>query len=387
MGYVGKKPADIIATAVDTTTGTFSGDLTVDTSTLHVDSANNRVGVGTASPQRDLVVNSGSSSGYIQLVNTASGTTSSNGLEIKLDSGGAEADIINRENGRISFWTNNTERMRIDSSGNLLVGKTAISVAAVGVEARADGIFASTRSGGEAIRANRTSSDGDIIQLRKDNTTVANIGVSGSNNPYFSSAVANHGGLVFSDGGSSTPQMNPISSGSTLVDNAMNIGSASYRFKDLYLSGGAYIGGTGSANYLDDYEEGTWDPTLDGSTGNPSGTASSTQNVGFYTKVGRMVMASFRVEYSSVSGGSGAFRIGGLPFNVISNSNYRSSGNLSFFRGITHGGNRPAPHAILNTDVFGFYKNANATEFDLPINTTDLSSSLTMHGHVMYITS
>ena len=345
------------------------------------------MGVGTASPQRDLLVNSGSSSGYIQLVNTASGTTSSNGLEIKLDSGGAEADIINRENGRISFWTNNTERMRIDSSGNLLVGKTAISVAAVGVEARADGIFASTRSGGEAIRANRTSSDGDIIQLRKDNTTVANIGVSGSNNPYFSSAVANHGGLVFSDGGSSTPQMNPISSGSTLVDNAMNIGSASYRFKDLYLSGGAYIGGTGSANYLDDYEEGTWDPTLDGSTGNPSGTASSTQNVGFYTKVGRMVMASFRVEYSSVSGGSGAFRIGGLPFNVISNSNYRSSGNLSFFRGITHGGNRPAPHAILNTDVFGFYKNANATEFDLPINTTDLSSSLTMHGHVMYITS
>ena len=54
MPYVGKSPADIIATAVDTTTGTFSGDLTVDTSTLVVDSANNRVGVGNASPSTIL---------------------------------------------------------------------------------------------------------------------------------------------------------------------------------------------------------------------------------------------------------------------------------------------------------------------------------------------
>ena len=54
MTYVGKSPADIIATAVDTTTGTFSGDLTVDTNTLYVDSANNRVGVGTVSPDRLL---------------------------------------------------------------------------------------------------------------------------------------------------------------------------------------------------------------------------------------------------------------------------------------------------------------------------------------------
>ena len=57
MTYVGKKPADIIATAVDTTTGTFSGDLTVDTNTLYVDSANNRVGIGTVSPDDTLEVN------------------------------------------------------------------------------------------------------------------------------------------------------------------------------------------------------------------------------------------------------------------------------------------------------------------------------------------
>jgi hypothetical protein len=91
------------------------------------------------------------------------------------------------------------------------------------------------------VRFNRGSSDGSIADFHKDGTTVGSIGVSGGNNPYFSSAVANHGGLIFSDGGASTPQMNPISSGSTLVDNAMNIGSAGYRFKDRYLSGVAKV--------------------------------------------------------------------------------------------------------------------------------------------------
>ena len=83
------------------------------------------VGIGVASPGRNLVVNSGASSGYIQLVNTNSGTTASNGFEIKLDSGGAIVDLINRENGAMRFFTNNSERMQIDSDGRLLVGTSS----------------------------------------------------------------------------------------------------------------------------------------------------------------------------------------------------------------------------------------------------------------------
>ena len=45
--------------ARDLAKGTFSGDLTVDTNTLVVDSANNRVGVGTASPVNKVTVNGG----------------------------------------------------------------------------------------------------------------------------------------------------------------------------------------------------------------------------------------------------------------------------------------------------------------------------------------
>ena len=50
MAYVGVKPAGITSA----TEAEIAGDLTVDTSTLHVDAANNRVGVGTASPSTNL---------------------------------------------------------------------------------------------------------------------------------------------------------------------------------------------------------------------------------------------------------------------------------------------------------------------------------------------
>ena len=148
-------------------------------------------------------------------------------------------------NDNMVFTTNASEAMRIDSSGNLLVGKTAVGVGNAGIELRANNMAAVTRSGDNVLYLNRTTNDGSILEFRKDNVVVGNIGVSGGNNPYFSSAVANHGGLIFSDGGASTPQMNPISSGSTLVDNAMNIGSASYRFKNLYLSGTLTNDGSG----------------------------------------------------------------------------------------------------------------------------------------------
>jgi hypothetical protein len=67
-----------------------------------------------------------------------------------------------------------------------------------------------------------------------------------------------------------------------------------------------------NANTLDDYEEGTWTPALTAGTTNP--TVTYVVQSGNYTKVGRVVSISARLQISAISGGSGAIRISGLPF-------------------------------------------------------------------------
>ena len=83
---------------------------------------------------------------------------------------------------------NATERMRIDSSGNLMVAKTSVASSSVGFEARANGFNAFTRDGGQPLEIRRLSSDGVLIDLRKDGSTVGSISVSGSSTAYNTSS-------------------------------------------------------------------------------------------------------------------------------------------------------------------------------------------------------
>jgi hypothetical protein len=80
-------------------------------------------------------------------------------------------------------------------------------------------------------------------------------------------------------------------------------------------TGGILFGSdTAAANALDDYEEGTWSPTITASSSNPSFTYVAEYTGGVYTKIGNIVHVSFEVRWSAVSGGSGEVRISGLPF-------------------------------------------------------------------------
>jgi len=81
------------------------------------------------------------------------------------------------------------------------------------------------------------------------------------------------------------------------------------------------------ANTLDDYEEGTWTPTLIGSSSNPTVTYSYQR--GTYVKIGSLVSVSCQLGWSANSGGSGYAQIGGFPFTPSMNSNDWSSGAVS----------------------------------------------------------
>jgi hypothetical protein len=208
------------------------------------------------------------------------------------------------------FRVDGSEAMRIDSSGNLHVGKTATGLATAGLSLRSDvNVAQFTRDGGDPLNLNRLTSDGDIVGFYKDGTIVGSIfsynGFLGIGSPSGNDAYV----IMGSD------FVAPATSSGAARDNAIDLGSSSRRFKDLYLSGGVYVGGTGSANYLDDYEEGSWTVDLRDSSGN---SATSINGNGRYIKVGNLVTVWGRFSDPDLTGltSTDDVRISGLPFTA-----------------------------------------------------------------------
>ena len=71
-----------------------------------------------------------------------------------------------------------------------------------------------------------------------------------------------------------------------------------------------------TSEVLDDYEVGTFTPTVVGST--TAGTATYGGQTGRYTKIGNRVLFSIALDYSSHTG-TGDMRISGLPFTAVGN--------------------------------------------------------------------
>jgi hypothetical protein len=87
-----------------------------------------------------------------------------------------------------------------------------------------------------------------------------------------------------------------------------------------------FNGDTAAANALDDYEEGTWTPTISGNGTNFSGTTYGA-TAGLYTKVGRTVWVSFDITVSNAGtlNANGA-TINGIPFSIPNNADLRNGG-------------------------------------------------------------
>ena len=238
---------------------------------------------------------------------------------------GANNTLRSHSTGDFRWEVTGSQKMMLDASGNLLVGKTAPTISTTGVELRPNGQVFATQSGAYPLLLNRTTSDGDIVQFRKDNTTVGSIGANGG------SIIVGSGntGLYFDDGSDRLIPVDPVSASGR--DNAINLGGGSERFKDLYLSGGVYLGGIGSANKLDDYEEGTWTPTVSGHS--TAGTMTYSDRNGKYTKVGRLVTIHFYLQGSSGTG-SGNLLLGGIPFTIA--SGHMSYGSPQWNGGISY---------------------------------------------------
>lgn len=106
-------------------------------------------------------------------------------------------------------------------------------------------------------------------------------------------------------------------------------GTGQWTIPTIDLTGGqlafpASQSASGGANTLDDYEEGSWDPTYN-STG---GSFAYYIQTGSYTKIGRLVICSFKIATNASTVGSGNVTIGGLPFAAANDYDVRGGGAI-----------------------------------------------------------
>ena len=203
--------------------------------------------------------------------------------------------------------------------------------------------FAGTITADAGIDIDNFNIDGTTISLSSGNMII------GTANAASALTISDYGLLTMTVGASSNPRISFAGtnvSGTHFIQLDRGSGASTSSF-EVYLNGatkfevkadgnveiadgslvianagdGINFGATSdasgmSAEVLDDYEEGSWTPTLS-TSGGSVGTASS---AGQYTKIGRQVIVHFQFTLSSSSGGSGSLLITNLPFTVDANS-------------------------------------------------------------------
>ena len=158
------------------------------TERMRIDSSGN-IGVGTSSPSQRLHVDGGSS--LIKSSYDANGTTNVYQYFATRASGNWRNSTIGNTGNALVFGTggtgtthtNATERARIDSSGNFMVGQTSVNYNAAGSSMSSGGLFRACVEGGLVAALNRRASDGVILNFYKDGTTVGSISTNGSSLP------------------------------------------------------------------------------------------------------------------------------------------------------------------------------------------------------------
>ena len=207
-------------------------------------------------------------------------------------------------NARIGFVGGGSEKGRFDASGNLLVGQTTNGITSTGIGLVPNGTSHFYTGGARALELGRGVSDGEILRFNKSGTPVGSIGNISADFYITNSTATNGAGINLQN----NLFVTPLKGGSRDTSSAVSLGNSSYKWKDLYLGGGAFLGGTGTANKLDDYEEGTFTPTWSGN----AAVSVASGNYGYYTKIGNVVTVHFGAVLSSSS--NSYYSITNAPF-------------------------------------------------------------------------
>ena len=205
--------------------------------------------------------------------NNSYGRVRGNGgnLILSADHGGATADSV------ILAEIDGSEKVRINSDGDVLIGRST------------------TIDASEVLGLKGPDSEHCTLGITSDGTT--NLGIIA-----FNDDDANFRGRVQYDHNTDSMQFRT---------------AGSERMRILSGGGLTFNGDTAAANALDDYEEGTWTPAVEGTYITSGTTTTYHSQLGTYTKIGRQVFINgyLHINAISYSTTNQTFEITGLPFN------------------------------------------------------------------------
>lgn len=147
---------------------------------------------------------------------------------------------------------------------------------------------------------------------------------------------------------------------------------------------GAFSSITFGQSLLSQYEEGTWTPTIIGSS--TAGTQTYSVQVGRYTRIGNKVTCEFKVQISAKDGTmAGNVKIGGLPFTIKNVTNYNPPMGAGIYQGITFSAGRTqlVGYGDTNTTTIGLYSCGTAVNASA-IGVASITDTTVVYGTIVY---
>lgn len=197
---------------LESTGGTVTGNVGIGTTTV-----SDILHIAAADPAIRFEDTSSGITGHSRIF-----TDNNNAMTLDIDAGN------NRGSSAAIFKVDGSERMRIDSSGNLLVGKTTTSIVNAGSALLADGRANMSADGQAALAIARKTNVGDMCNFYSDTTIVGTAGFVATG--FYLQGEANHSGIRFGSG-----QLVPFRNGAN-ADNSIDLGASSVRFDDIYAT-------------------------------------------------------------------------------------------------------------------------------------------------------